>query len=148
MAYEMARQLHAQGQTVDLLVLMDSDAPAPKYKWDRRIIVGLGNLLRLSQEKQVDWFLSYRYLRLSFHFWRLNKLKHMKTAKQDEPGLELSTVDDVSPQLDAVIPKSEVLRQDWISIYDWVAAGYMPHSYPGKITFFWTDEEPLRREGW
>src|SRR6266516_4756095 len=95
LAYEMARQLHAQGQTVDLLVLMDSDAPAPKYKWDRRIIVGLGNLLRLSQEKQVDWFLAYRYLRLSFHYWRLNKLKHAGTTKRDE--LEPGVADEVSP---------------------------------------------------
>jgi hypothetical protein len=24
----------------------------------------------------------------------------------------------------------------------------MPYSYAGKITFFWTEEEPQRREGW
>jgi len=146
-AYEMARQLHAQGQTVDLLVLMDPDSPAP-YKWERRIIIGLGNLLRLSQEKQVDWFLSYRYLRLSFYYWRLNKLKHMKTTKQDGPELKRSAVDSIPPQLNAVIQRKEVLRRDWVSIYDWVASGYMPVLYPGKITFFWTDEEPFRRERW
>src|SRR5437588_5360862 len=66
-AYEMARQLHAQGQMIDLLVLMDPDPPAKSWKWDRRIIVALGNLLRRRQEKQVDWFQSYRYLRLSFY---------------------------------------------------------------------------------
>ena len=145
-AYEMARQLHAQGQTVDLLVLMDSDAPAPKFEQDRRIIDGLCNLLRLSKEKQVDWFLLYRHLRLSFHHWRLNKFKHAGTTHRDE--LEPGVADEVSPQLDAIIPRREVLRQDWLSIYDWAAAGYMPYSYPGKITFFWTEEEPLRREGW
>ena len=146
-AYEMARQLHAQGQSVDLLVLMDPDPPAPQ-KWERRIIVGLGKLLRHSQEKQVDWFLSYRYLRLSFYYWRLNKLKHMRVAKQGEPEFERSAVDAVPPHHGAVIPSNEILRQDWSAIYDWVASGYLPHSYPGKIMFFWTDEEPLRRERW
>ena len=24
----------------------------------------------------------------------------------------------------------------------------MHHSYPGKITFFWAEEEVLRKEGW
>ena len=147
-AYEMARQLHAQGQTVDLLVLMDPDPPASRWKWDRHIIIGLGNLLRLSPGKQVDWFLSYRYWRLSFHYWRLNKLKGMRTAEQGEPELERSAVDAIPAQLKAVLPGNEVLRQDWEAVYDWVASGYMPHPYPGKITFFWTDEEPVRREGW
>jgi amino acid adenylation domain-containing protein len=147
MAYEMARQLHARGQTVDLLVLMDSDPPSP-WKWTRRIIIGLGNLLRLGQEKQVDWFLSYRYLRLSFHYWRLSKLKHMRTTEQGKSKIEQSTVEAETPELDIVIPRNEVLRKDWLGIYHWVASGYVPHSYPGKITFFWTAEEPLRRERW
>jgi len=146
-AYEMARQLHAQGQAVDLLLLMDPDPPA-LHKWDRRMITGLGNLLRLSQEKQVDGFLAYRYLRLSFHYWRLNKLKHMRTAIPGRRGLERSKVDTTPLRLDVVNPRSQALRQDWSNIYDWVLAGYMPHSYPGKITFFWTEEEPLRRERW
>jgi hypothetical protein len=69
----------------------------------------------------------------------------VKTAtNQDKPNKP----DEVSSQIDTFFPKSEVLRQDWISIYDWIAAGYMPHSYPGKITFFWTEEEPRRQDGW
>ena len=146
-AYEMARQLDAQGQAVDLLLLMDPDAPA-QHKRDRRVITGLGNLLRCSQEKQVDWYLVYRSLRLSFHYWRLNKLKHMRTAIQGERGLERSKANAAPPQPDAFIPRSEVLRQGWTNIYDWMLAGYMPHSYPGRITFFWTEEEPHRREKW
>ena len=143
-AYEMARQLHVQGQTVDLLVLMDADAPASRFAKDRRIIVGLSNLLRLSQEKQVDLFLFYRNLRLSFHYWRLRKFKQTSMTQQDEPD----AVDMVTPQVHPWIPRREDLRQDWVSIYDWQAAGYMPHSYPGKITFFWTEEEPRRTERW
>ena len=47
-----------------------------------------------------------------------------------------------------MIPTSASLRQDWIAIYDWITVGYLPHAYAGDVTFFWTDEEPRRREGW
>jgi amino acid adenylation domain-containing protein len=140
-AYEMARQLHMQGQIVDLLVLMDSDAPAPRFKWDRRIVAGLCKLLRIGQEKEVDLFLLYRYLRLSSYYWRLRLVKWLKRDKKRVTG-------SASSLTNALLPKSAVLRQEWLSIYDWIAAGYMPHPYAGKITFFWTEEEPYRRKGW
>jgi len=42
-----------------------------------------------------------------------------------------------------------VLRQDWLSVYEWGVAGYWPSSpYKGKVTFFWTEEEPKRKYGW
>jgi amino acid adenylation domain-containing protein len=69
-AYEMARQLTAQGQGVDLLVLMDADAPAFRFKQERRLIDRCVSLLHLNPEKQVDWFLLYRHLRLSLYYWR------------------------------------------------------------------------------
>jgi len=140
-AYEMARQLHAQSQAVDLLVLMDADAPAPRFKWDRRIITGLCKLFLLGQKQEVDLFLLYRYLRLSYYYWRLRIVKFLKNDKHGVTG-------SASSLTNALFPKNEVLRQDWLSIYDWIAAGYLPHTYSGKITFFWTQEEPLRRRGW
>ena len=79
-AYEMARQLNAQGHG-ELLVLIDSDAPAPRFKWDRRIIAGMVNLLPLGKSKQLDWLIVYRHLRLSFHYWRLHKGEHTKIAR-------------------------------------------------------------------
>jgi amino acid adenylation domain-containing protein len=147
-AYEMARQLHAQGQVVDALVLMDSDAPAPRFTRDRRIIDGFANMLRLGPEKQVDMFLLYRHLRLSFHHWRLHKFKKQEASKQTEPLSETEKDYDQSLPVDAIIPSKEALRADWIGIYDWMAAMYMPHPYAGKMTFFWTAEEPWRKKGW
>ena len=46
MAYEMARQLHAQGQAVDLLVLMDPDSPA-YHRLVRSVVSHFGNLIGL-----------------------------------------------------------------------------------------------------
>ena len=149
MAFEMARQLREQGQTVELLVMMDPDAPATPFKWGRRMSAGLGNLLRLSQEKQTDWFLLYRHLRKAFHYWRLGLFKDTRTAMQDRPELEPGLEnDDVSPELDVLIPTKEALRQDWLGVLDGVISAYMYYSYPGKMTFFWAEEEGARKEKW
>jgi len=158
-AYEMARQLRAQGQTVDLLVLMDADAPAFRFKQERRLIDRCISLLRLNPEKQVDWFLLYRHLRLSLYDWRQKQRaqKEPDTHKQHEESevpeslLEAETEAlerEASQQPEALLPGKEVLRQDWLSVYEWAVAGYLPSPYPGKVTFFWTEEEPARKYGW
>ncbi|GAC1398979.1 MAG: hypothetical protein NVSMB49_08130 [Ktedonobacteraceae bacterium] len=90
-AYEMARQLQAQGDTVDFLVLM---GPTPiAYLRPRRTTINhVGNLLRLNEEKQLTFFLwlrhvyhysqhLYRYLRFS----RYRKLKPKQNSEQVHP---------------------------------------------------------------
>ena len=152
LAYEMARQLHAQGQAVDLLVLIDPDSPA-RHRLVRSVISHFCNLMRIGQEKQFDWFLClqhiYRYLRFS-HYRRLKNSELLGTVEQGEPGRKPSKV-GLAPlglRLKALVPKVETLRQDYPNIYDWLASDYTPSLYSGKITFFWTSEEPWRLVGW
>ncbi|HLX58769.1 MAG TPA: thioesterase domain-containing protein, partial [Ktedonobacteraceae bacterium] len=68
-AYEMARQLHAAGQMVDLLVLMD-----PMYlgyytrrRLLRAVIGCLSDLVGLGPEQQLDWFLRLLYVCKPLH---------------------------------------------------------------------------------
>lgn len=144
--YEMARQLYAQGQTVELLVLMDPDPPA-KFHLDYRIVTIPTRLLRLKQEKQFAWFLRFRHLRLLFHFWRLHIFKRKITNGQN--GQEQSEREVFATQRDAAIINNESSIRDWERIFDWMASGYVPRSsYPGKLTFFWTREEPARQIKW
>ncbi len=147
-AYEMARQLYVQGQSVELLVLMDPDPPA-KFKWDYRIIATAANLLRLNQKQQFDFFLQFRHFRLAFHFWRTNTFKSRRTTGPGGHEQEQSKMDALSEQLNALIINNETSIRDWERIFDWMASGYVPRSsYPGKITFFWTREEPARQIKW
>src|SRR5256714_1154199 len=62
-AYEMARQLHAQGQVVNLLALMDPALPG-SHRSLRGAINRFSTVLRLDQGKQLDWFLRVLYLRI------------------------------------------------------------------------------------
>ena len=152
MAYEMARQLHAQGQAVDLLLLIDPDAPA-RHRSVRRAINYIGNMLLIDQKKQFEWFLClqhiYRYMRFS-HYRQSKNSELLGTVEQGESG---RTPGNTSPaplnlRLKALVPNVEALRQDYLNIYDWPASDYAPGLYAGKITFFWTSEEPWRSIGW
>ena len=73
LAYEMARQLHAEGQALDLLVLIDPMGlvyPA-RSRLARGVISHIGDLMRLDQEKQLNGYILlrrvYNYLRFSHH---------------------------------------------------------------------------------
>ncbi len=161
-AYEMARQLSAQGETVDLLVLMDADAPAFRFKQERHLIDRCVSLLHLHPEKQVDWFLLYRHLRLSLYYWRqkhraqkgANNLQNQQQNEQLEISASMLEAETEArareeEQPEALFPGKDVLRQDWLSVYEWAVAGYWPSSsYKGKVTFFWTKEELKRLYGW
>jgi len=149
-AYEMARQLHVQGQAVDLLVLMDSMVPG-RLRLVRSAIDRLCGLLRLGQEKQLDWFLLvqhvYRYLRFP-HYGQRNNSEHTEITKQGESKHRRGKAGFGLPRLDALVTTAEALRQEYPNVFDWVNAGYTPGLYPGKTTFFWAGEEPWRSVGW
>jgi amino acid adenylation domain-containing protein len=118
-AYEMARQLQAAGHTVDLLFLMDAEfLKYPiSFRGYRAAFNLLGRVLRLSQEKQLTW-----YLRLK-HLWR--SLRQTLLRKEDPEHLAFAD-----------------LHQNYPRLFDWIGSGYTPSSlYAGKITFFWTEGE-------
>lgn len=150
-AYEIARQLQEKGQRVDLLVLMDPFFIAARHKVVRGIISRFGDLMRLGQDKQLNWFLRvqhiYRYLRF-LRFLRLKDAEHLQTAEQGVFGQRGDKVGLALLGLHSIMPKVEVLRQDNGDIFDWVAAGYAPGLYPGKFTLFWDREDPARRGKW
>ena len=83
-AYEMARQLRAQGQAVDLLVLMEP-TPVASYKPPRRAVNFIGNLLHLDQDTQVYGFLwpqhIYKYL---LHLYRYVCYPHYRPLLETE----------------------------------------------------------------
>jgi len=81
-AYEMARQLHAQGQVVDLLVLMEP-SPVSYLRTLRETINRLGTALKFSQEKQLYIFLwlqhLYRYLQHLYRYGRFPSYRRLQS---------------------------------------------------------------------
>jgi thioesterase domain-containing protein len=130
-AYEMARQLHAQGQQVELLVLMDSIPPRTQV-----ICAAIrlsGKLLRISEAKQLNWYLrmehAYRYLR-------------------DKHSDDFEHIGKTDPRINAYFPPAATLRKEYPAMFTWATSHYQPVHYPGKVTLFWDEAEPFRRQWW
>lgn len=77
-AYEMARQLQSTGQRVDLLIVMD---PPPfaflKLMYD--LITRASTLMRLSEDKQLYWYLWMRHMhRYLQHLYRYTRFPYYR----------------------------------------------------------------------
>ncbi len=83
LAYEMAQQLYAQGETVDLLALMDPMGLVYPFhdRLVRNAVIRLGNLMRMSQKKQLYCFIwlrhMYRYLQHWYRYLRFPSYRRL-----------------------------------------------------------------------
>lgn len=137
MAYEMAHQLQAQGQTVELLALIDPASPGDHH-FIRSTITHLGNLMHASQEKQLELFLRYIFLRIPSYGTKVRDIARRSDKKDENRQTEgvraHATYNGLFPTLD-------YLRYPWSGIYRWVVSGYdkLP-PYAGEVTLFWAEE--------
>jgi amino acid adenylation domain-containing protein len=138
LAYEMAQQLQAAGEQVDLLALV---TPASSVQLNAIHIIsnGLGKLLRFEANKQANLFLRVRHaLR---HVYR-----HLRpTSSRVQDFDQLLAID---PRLNAMFPPVEALYNDYVGVFTWLASRYEPGIYPGRITCFWASEEPFIENAW
>jgi pimeloyl-ACP methyl ester carboxylesterase len=136
-AFEMAQQLRAQGQEVDLLVMIEPRAGPDLFRMlGPRVVGGLvwyaGALLRLRRERRLEVFLSllhaYRFLWVRV----LHPASYRSLRARGKLELPL-------------IPGVELLHRNWVGIFLWLTSRYRPRPYPGKLTYFWSLEEPSNR---
>ena len=130
--FEMAHQLHRQGEEVDLLLLVEPvDGPGPaSYRmlirnFGGRLVRSLARLFGISRRQQLDWFMRVRHYYL---------LARYSAYREREPKW--------------LAPSLETLHKDWIGIFVWLISAYKPVKYPGKVTYFWAKEEFIGRREW
>jgi hypothetical protein len=112
-------------------------------------IILLPSCLLVVLDKDLSLQHVYRYLRFAHYRSSINA-ELQGSVEQSEPGGKESKASLASSsfRLKALLPRVETLRQDWSNIYGWLVSNYTPDLYPGKITFFWTSEEPWRSDAW
>ncbi len=142
LAYEMARQLHAEGQQVNLLVLINTTSPSPLFERAiRRVIDGLGALFRLRPEQRIYSFLWVR------HLYKYLRFADDRRAAR-KVGKGSGDVGAVRAWLRTLFPPAKALWQGWGAMNAWLLSGYNPSPYPGKTTFFWAEEEVEEARYW
>ncbi len=149
-AYEMAQQLHAQGQKVAMLVLFDTPGPG----WLRplpvaaRVSIHLGNLLRLKPKEKLTYIqkkLNRRFY--SDHKQPLPKVHYISPLQEAHEQADEDYVPQVYPGrailFRAIDPFEGWL--DWCSVdpeLGWgklVAGGLEVHEVPGNHMSMFTE---------
>jgi len=152
-AFEMAQQLHAQGQEVGLLALFDTYAPGfPKlsreasslryklYRFIQRVDLHLGNFVLLVPEEKVKYAREKAALATDRLKWRV-KLGVESGFKKIVDKLYQSNGHSVPGEGQPKIDTLRALRE------------YVPQVYPGRVTLFRANKRPAgyiddRDSGW
>ncbi len=145
-AFEMAQQLHAQGDKVPLLALFNTDFPGrPKFmpypksyhsSVDHYVAVFERQLAELKQLKTKKYIL----IRMKGIKVRISR-KIWKVAA--EPHAEIQNLDGFA---------TPIIGKIWNACIQ-AEREYVPQIYPGRITLFWASEAPVlahtdTRLGW
>jgi thioesterase domain-containing protein len=139
--YEIAQQLRAQGETVDILILIDPMAgPIRTIRMLGSTIRRLGTLLGVGADQQVDWFLRVRYISRTLRRARDEYSEHVDRL--------LQRWRDEHPRRFFPIPAAEALRQDWMSLFIWAVSGYVPRPYAGTMAYLFAKDNPDGRGLW
>jgi Thioesterase domain len=164
-AVEMAHQLRAAGQEVEFLLLIEAkDGPAPHRMRFRKLLGDfvrrIGDLLRLSQERQCNWYIFlefasiylrhvYDYLRIQYRRLEnslgLGNPEHSKHGRVgDKAGIVFPRPSSFGITGKYIGPRSE----EWIGKFVWMISHYVTRQYPGKVTYLWAshtiEQEQLR----
>jgi thioesterase domain-containing protein len=176
-AFEMARQLQAQGERVDLLVLLCASASNVRYKRLLNLVNRIGRLKGLEADAQMRQFLTLRARAVrvrgiwNYYKQRLGELSRMATggqmtllrSKALKAVMNLSSacrsaLTDESPQavpspVDQGTQAAEDHRLKATAIYSQAILSYVPKPYAGRIAVLWPSELALDdpddpSEGW
>jgi thioesterase domain-containing protein len=131
-AFEMARRLQAEGERVDLLVLLD--ATAHNTGLGARVLHGvvdcLGAIAGLTPRERLRWFVGAqrRIRRLgerAWHYWR-------RELSESKAG-ERIAAPPMSPRVTGPVQTHPERIE---MVYYRAIAGYVPRRYAGRITIF------------
>ena len=142
-AYEMARQLQAQGETVSLLTLINCSPPNSSYsspvqrrsllwrfRFARNLVAWLGSFLfRWNMKERVE-FVRWKY--------RLLRNKNSPAAAQDASDLGVTDVDEMVNLAAYSVERRQLWQTHVLALRD-----YHPRPYAGRVTLFRTDGHPL-----
>jgi aspartate racemase len=145
-AYEMARQLQARGEQLDLLVLMDPGTASRVGKLLHDGIQWLGTRIHASRTTEIAWYLRLQHMYDCVRLIRYRKARQEvleQAASQAQVLFERTGKKTAGTLLRWFLPTRETLFQNYRDLFNWIISEYPIGSYPGTITIFWAREEPF-----
>jgi hypothetical protein len=138
LAYEMARQLQEAGERIDFLALINPSAPI-RFKAMHAISKPVSKLPGLGVNMQAQLFLRVRHA-----FRHVYRMLCPFGRRVQDFGKLLA----IDPRLERIFPPLEALYNDYIGVFNWMVLRHETGVYPGKITFYWSSEEPFGEKTW
>ena len=140
-AYEVARQLAAQGEKIERLVLVDVPFPTRRTRWAREIVEKIGAPAGLGRERQIRTFAVLTKALRKIRTW-------LTAGHQDKAVLlfrELAKRARRLKEFAARRPHSTEGSKtpagvDWSIDFLWDMAGYRFQPYPGPAALFISEE--------
>jgi len=165
LAFEMARQLQAQDQRVDLLVLIAAEATKTGYAFVHPLMERYGASIGLRPRQRAAYALLLRYyLSRVNNFARLGPDQRVRTihnvaqASMERAGEWLRRRRDHMPlgatgTMDGgATSTAEARRRKMLRVYWTAMARYVPRPYAGRVTLLWprddTDWRAAVHHGW
>jgi amino acid adenylation domain-containing protein len=138
-AFELARRLQAEGQKIDLLVLIDAEIPPYISTWLPRIR-RMGEFLRLSEIRQRRLYASLSKPRQKYKF-QLTAFTKLLQCVKDLPRMrDLSALECAWSDLREQLRVGGRLIDYRDLYYMWAFDGYRPGWYQGQVTLFLSEE--------
>jgi amino acid adenylation domain-containing protein len=141
LAYEMAQQLHAAGERIELLALI-TPSDTDTIGILRTLIRKAGALRGHTAQQNTISYLRIRHALRHIYRTLLPNNKHV---------LDFADLVAVDARLKKMFPPVEALLADYVGVFSWLAANYSidtQHLYPGRVAFFWASDELEIRETW
>ena len=140
LAYEVARQLQAQGQQIELLLLVSPSEITYTDIKKSQAIRAIGSFFHARPIQQLNWYLRIRHTIRHI----TNKLSPYD-AKKMQWQAELLARD---PNLNRAIAPMQALYQDFPGVFIWFATAYTPTEVIENAEFVWAEENLTYRSRW
>jgi amino acid adenylation domain len=140
-AYEMAQQLYAAGEQVDLLLLV-TPSTADTLPMLRPLVRKWSWLFGSHRQQQIQSYLRLRHA-----------LRHLYRSIRpyDKHVRDFNKLVALDSRLKQMFPPMAALLHDYVGVFSWLAAEYdirRPSVYPGQTTFIWASGEPAIQRAW
>ncbi len=141
-AYELAQQIVAGGETVEMLLLIDAAPEDKALAALRRLSVNVARVRHWDQATQIEHFRQWALRRTQFSMWMEMKwpMKARLIGRQILNRLPSLTARPIAESTAAPSKTGLEQERDMPSAFVWASAGYQPQPYAGPVAVLLSED--------